>query len=163
MVKVDVEIELPDKPGQLVKVLEAIAKFGGNITSVYHHRERKRGDAIPISVGFEIQEPKRTNNILSAIKKQGFTITRAEFEQKTFDSTVILIGHVFTTGITDTINQIMATKAVVKKVDARIKGVKNVSSVKLTLQANSKEVMKRAIEVTSRICQEKDLRMIRSL
>jgi len=163
MVKVDVEIELPDKPGQLVKVLEAIAKFGGNITSVYHHRERKRGDAVPISVGFEIQEQKRTNNILSSIKKQGFTITRAEFEQKTFDSTVILIGHVFTTGITDTINQIMATKAVVKKVDARIKGVKNVSSVKLTLQANSKEVMKRAIEVTSRICQEKDLRMIRSL
>jgi ACT domain-containing protein len=163
MVKVDVEIELPDKPGQLVKVLDSIAKFGGNITSVYHHRERKKGDAVPISVGFEIREPKKTSSILSTIKRQGFTIKRAEFERKTFDSTIILIGHVFTTGITDTINQIMATKTVVKKVDARIKDVKNVSSVKLTLQANSKEVMKRGIEVINSICREKDLRMIRSI
>lgn len=163
MVKVAIDLELQDKPGQLVKALESIAKFGGNITSVYHHRERMKGEAVPISIGFEIKDPKRTNDIISTIKTQGFTILRTEFEQKTFNATVILIGHVFQANITDTIEQIMATKAIVQKVDARIKGMKNVSSVKFTLQANSAEVIQRAIEVTKKICSEKNLQMIRSL
>ena len=152
MVKVAIDLELQDKPGQLVKALESIAKFGGNINSVYHHRERMKGEAVPISIGFEIKDPKRTNDIISTIKTQGFTILRTEFEQKTFNATV-----------TDTIEQIMATKAIVQKVDARIKGMKNVSSVKFTLQANSAEIIRRAIEVTKKICSEKNLQMIRSL
>ena len=163
MVKVEVELELQDRPGQLVGVLESIARFGGNITSVYHHRERKRGEAVPVSISFDVAETKMARMIVSTIRKLGFTVVRAGIERKAFDATIILVGHVFATNITDTIERIMSTKAVVNKVNARIKSLQEVSSVKFTIQANSRQVLERAINTTKTICQEKDLRLIRSL
>jgi len=40
MAIVSIVVELKDQPGQLLKVLEPISRYGGNIISILHQRDK---------------------------------------------------------------------------------------------------------------------------
>jgi len=48
--KFDLTLGLIDRPGQLIKALEPIAKNGGNIISIIHEREKVSSGYVPVSL-----------------------------------------------------------------------------------------------------------------
>ncbi|MCD6455910.1 MAG: hypothetical protein J7K81_03865, partial [Methanophagales archaeon] len=55
--KISMDIELTDIPGQLVLALKPVSDFGGNILSVLHQRDKKTPSGrIPVQLTLEIEE-----------------------------------------------------------------------------------------------------------
>ena len=156
------DVELEDIPGQLIRVLEPIAKRGGNIVGIVHHRNHARGSLVKVTVSFDLGEPEKLEEIVSEIEGRKIPVLRIGGEKRTYSMTAILIGHVFATNIKDTIDRVMATGATVRKVDARIKSPEEVSSVKLSIEADSAETLTKAYEELKKAGREKDLFIIRS-
>ncbi|GIU91268.1 MAG: threonine ammonia-lyase [Acidimicrobiia bacterium] len=66
----DFRVWIPDQPGQLVRVLQAIAEIGGNVVEVEHHRE---GFGLPfgkveVMIAVETQGPEHTALIREALR-----------------------------------------------------------------------------------------------
>ena len=73
-------IELVDKPGQLKDVSRIIADCGGNVTNVHHERA---GDTESINgcylrIGMETRNYEHVQQIINALKKEGFKIVSSQ-------------------------------------------------------------------------------------
>lgn len=70
------EMELDDKPGELVEVCNVIAQQGANITSVHHDRtaNRKRVNACILKVTLETKNQEHINAIRQELENKGFNI-----------------------------------------------------------------------------------------
>ena len=75
--KCTLNIELPDKPRQLVSVLQIIAACGANVVSVYHEHARASGDVIGCFVRIEIEtrDFMHVKEIKQKIKAAGYSIS----------------------------------------------------------------------------------------
>lgn len=70
-------IELLDKPGQLMDVSRIIAELGGNVISIHHERANE-GSAVNgcyLRIVLETRNYEHIDQIRSALKKNGFKIT----------------------------------------------------------------------------------------
>jgi threonine dehydratase len=74
--KVQFRIVIPDRPGQLQRVLEAIAGTQSNVVAVYHNRTKRH-----VAVGFaevefvlETQDKAHADTLLSMLAAQGFEV-----------------------------------------------------------------------------------------
>lgn len=162
---VRVEMELEDVPGQLVKVLEPISRFGGNIQNVVHQRDRKTPlGRVPVTVIFDIGERARLNRILASLKDMGVRITRVGEREGMIKNTVLLIGHIIHTDIRDTIDRINALRGVmVSDLSLAMGAMGEESSARMTVAADDEKCAKKALELLERIAIEKKLLMITSL
>ncbi len=154
------EIELADEPGQLIKALEPISKFGGNIREIAHLRDQKKGNKLPVVITFDLDRQEDLDRIKHAIKNQNVLITNAGPVKSICKKTVILVGHVFATNIKDTIDRILEKKVVVKEVTARIKRPEEVSTVKFQLEAETEEKLDETVEILRRVGAEKNLFLV---
>ena len=100
-----VRLELDDEPGQLLAALEPIAENGGNLLSVYHERGNvtPRG-RIPVEVDLECP-PDRFDAVLDGLRERGVTITSAGAEEYGGEVTVVLVGHLIETDLSDTLRR----------------------------------------------------------
>ncbi len=73
---VSLDMELDDKPGQLVDVCSVIARLGGNITRVHHDRtlNRKKVNACILRVGLETRNQEHADQIRLALIEKGYNI-----------------------------------------------------------------------------------------
>jgi len=92
--KFDLTIALADRPGQLVKALEPIARNGGNIISIIHEREEPSTGFVPVSLVVDFPSKWNLRETLEDLKKLGVTIIRSEEIIDTTRITVILVGQV---------------------------------------------------------------------
>ena len=69
-----IEMELDDKPGELVEVASVIASLGGNITGVHHDRSANRNkvNACVLRVTMETRDEEHVKEIKSALEQKGF-------------------------------------------------------------------------------------------
>lgn len=69
-------IELIDKPGQLKDVSRIIADCGGNVTSVHHEHtgETESVNGCYLRIAMETRDFRHVNEIIGALKKEGFKI-----------------------------------------------------------------------------------------
>lgn len=155
--KVKLEIELLDEPGQLIKALEPVSNFGGNIREIEHLRDQKRGNILPVAIIFDLDNEDELDKIIQTLKRQNISVIRAEPIRSTSKKTVILVGHVFATNIKDTIDRILETQVVVKEVTARIKRPEEVSTVKFKIEAENEEKLEETIEIIRNIGAKKNL------
>nr|MDO8081742.1 hypothetical protein [Candidatus Freyarchaeota archaeon] len=155
--KMKLEIELLDEPGQLIKALEPVSNFGGNIGEIEHLRDQKKGNKLPVVITFDLDKEDELKNIIQALKKQNISVIRAEPVRSMCKKTVILVGHVFATNIKDTIDRILETHVVVKEVTARIKRPEEVSTVKFKIEAENEEKLDETVEIIREIGAKKDL------
>ena len=152
------EIELADTPGQLIKVIEPISKRGGNFLGIYHLRDRlKESNLVPVVFNFELENYSQLNQIKNDLLEAGLNIIRIESEVGLYYCTVILIGHVYETNIKETIDSILELGVIVRKVDSRILRPEEVSSVKISIQVDSKDKFKKVYELIDEICEKKNL------
>lgn len=155
--KIKLEIELLDEPGQLIKALEPVSKFGGNIGEIDHLRDQKKGNKLPVVITFDLDKEGELKNIIRTLEKQNISVIRAEPIRSTCKKTVILVGHVFATNIKDTIDKILETQVVVKEVTARIKRPEEVSTVKFKIEAENEEKLEETVERIRDIGSKKNL------
>ena len=69
-------IELIDKPGQLQRVSEIIAKLGGNVTSIHHERANEGSDVIGcyLRIVLETRNYQHIEQIKKALSDAGFKL-----------------------------------------------------------------------------------------
>jgi ACT domain-containing protein len=102
--------------------------------------------------------------LINNLEKQGYVIERNKDLTNLVSHSFIMIGHVFETGITNLIEQIFAIPgAIVKSVDARLTSIKDVSTVGFTIGTTDDSAMKKVIHTLERVCEERDLRIIKPL
>lgn len=101
-----VRLELDDEPGELLNALEPIADNGGNLLSISHERGSvtPRG-RIPVEVDLECVG-ERFQAIVGALRDAGVTVIQAGEERYSEAVTVLLVGHLVDTDLSDTLERL---------------------------------------------------------
>jgi len=155
---VTMTLELSDKPGELLSALEPVADNGGNIVSVTHQRgEVTPRGTLPVEITFEIVE-ERLQDVLDSLQKMGIRVAKFGEEKFHESMTVVLVGHLVQTDVTDTIESVEAEG--VKIVDfslAMPDETEETSSARLVVNATCQEKLEQAVETIDEVCERKDL------
>ncbi len=159
-----VRLELVDRPGELLRALRPIADNGGNLLSIFHERGNltPRGH-IPVEVDLEATAD-RFDVIVEALRDEGINVIEAGAERYGEAVTVLLVGHLVGTDLSNTLSRIEdSTAASVTDISLSAPdGADAVSSARLRLAAQSGSV-ETALESIRSIAAEKDLQVVEPL
>jgi len=158
--RITMDLELKDIPGQLVKALEPISDSGGNIVSVVHHHEQRtnRG-TIPLQVVFEMDDG--LDALKEKLESRGIKVVRFNEMRLLERKTVVLVGHIIHSDIRDTIEHIDSTGyAEVVDLAMSMPGISLKSSARIGISATGKAEMKKAMRLLRDIAKQKDLLFI---
>lgn len=156
--RLELEVELPDSPGQLQRVLEIVADHGANVVSVVHLHEKETDGRVPVELIVEVPEPEalrlvdavaREHRLLS-INREGGTVRTA----------VLLVGHVFEADLRQLLDRVFQAGGRVGTVDARIEGQDNPSAVLVTLSADRDDTLQAAVDALEDEAQGAELHLI---
>jgi ACT domain-containing protein len=92
--KFNMTLALADKPGQLLKALEPIARNGGNIVSIIHERDKPVEGYVPVSLIVDFPSQENFKNTINDLRRIGVAIIRFEEVIEKVRLTFILIGRV---------------------------------------------------------------------
>jgi ACT domain-containing protein len=163
-VQVSMKLEMKDSPGQLVAALKPMSDVGGNIIAVIHQREPDLDDdTLNVQIVLELPEG-RLEKLVALLKEQGVHIQRIGEERLLYKRTVILIGHLMHTDLSDTVDQIDSTGfAEVCELAMSMPAVNERSSSRITIKAVSKGDMEAALAILRRVSHQKSLLLIEPL
>jgi ACT domain-containing protein len=158
------KLEMKDSPGQLVAALKPMSEVGGNIIAVIHQREPDLDNKnLNVQIVLELPEG-RMDKLIHLLKDQGVHIQRIGEERLLYKRTVIMIGHLMHTNLSDTVDQIDSTGfAEVSELSMSMPAVNERSSSRITIKALSKDDMAAAIAILRRVSQQKSLLLIEPL
>ncbi len=159
--RLSMDLELQDVPGQLILALEPFSLYKGNIISVVHHRDRKTPwGTIPVRLVFEISRSK-IEKIKDHLKKNNISVVRIGEDRFVKEVSVLLVGHVVDSDLGDTINQIDSTGfAEVMDLCLKMPGIDDPSSAYIKIRATGKEEMSKALAILREVGVQKDLLVI---
>lgn len=161
MMRVSMDLELKDIPGQLILAIQPISEFKGNIVSVIHHREKKtpRG-TIPVQIVFEIDSA-NLEKLNKKLKENGIIIARVGEERLIEKGSVVLIGHIIHSDIRDLIDRIDCTGfAEVVDLDLAMPEINKYSSAYMVIKATGKQELIKAISILRKVAKEKKILVI---
>ncbi|SEH16337.1 ACT domain-containing protein [Natronorubrum sediminis] len=134
-----VRLELVDEPGELLRALAPIADNGGNLLSIHHERGSitPRGH-IPVEVDLE-SPPDRFDGIVDALRDAGVNVIQAGAEHYGEEISVVLVGNIVETDLSDTLSNIESNaNAVVRDLSLTAPdGTEAVSSARIRLAIDS--------------------------
>ncbi len=159
--RLSMDLELQDIPGQLLLALQPLRDCKANIISVVHHRDRKtpRG-MIPVRFVVEMDRSK-IDAVKAQLKENGISVVRAGEDRFIEAISVVLVGHVLDSDLGDTINRIDSTGfAEVMDLSLSMTGVDEPSSAFLKIQATGKAEIQKALTILREVGTEKKLLVI---
>jgi ACT domain-containing protein len=164
VLQVSMKLEMKDSPGQLVAALKPISEVGGNIIAVIHQRDpHSADDTLNVQIVLELHEG-RINKLVSLLKAEGVHIQRIGEERLLYQRTVIMIGHLMHTDLSDTIDRIDRTGfAEVSELSMSMPAINDRSSSRLTIKSVTQNDMEKAIAILRKVAHEKDLLLIEPL
>ncbi|MFQ5800292.1 MAG: ACT domain-containing protein [Candidatus Hydrothermarchaeales archaeon] len=163
--RIELDVELKDRPGQLVRALEPISRLGGNIISVVHIREEltKRG-RVPVHFTIDVENGGILERILEELGERDIWISKVGEVKKKERIKVILIGHVVDTDIRDTIDRLNEIPGImVADMALSMPNPQEETSALMDIEASRPEKIKTAISELESIAHEKSLVVIKSL
>lgn len=159
-----VRLELVDEPGELLRALEPIADRGGNLLSIFHERGNltPRGH-IPVEVDVE-SPPERFDDIVTALREAGINVIQAGQERYGEEVTVLLLGHLVDTDLSDTLSTIQECggASVLDVSLSAPEGTSERSSARIRLAAETGS-LEDALETVRTVAETKDLRVVEPL
>lgn len=159
-----VRLELVDEPGELLRALRPIADNGGNLLSIFHERGNvtPRGH-IPVEVDLEAT-PERFEAIVDALRDAGMNVIQAGQERYSEELTVVLIGHLVNTDLSDTLSRLREeTEGRVTDLSLSApEGADEVSSARIRL-ATEQGAVQPTLDAVRAVADEKELRVIEPL
>ena len=159
--RLSMDLELQDVPGQLLLALQPLKDNKANIISVVHHRDRKtpRG-TIPVRLVVETDRSK-LDTIKTQLKNSGISVVRAGEDRFIEAVSVVLVGHVLDSDLGDTVNRIDSTGfAEVMDLALTMPGVNEPSSAYLKIRATGKTEIQKALGILREVGREKKLLVI---
>lgn len=159
--RLSMDLELQDIPGQLVLSLEPFKTYKGNIISVVHHRDRKTPmGKIPVRLVFEIDKP-NIDKVKNQLEKNGIIVARVGEDRFVEEMSVLLVGHVVHTDLGDTINRIDSTGfAEVEDLCLKMPGIEDPSSAYMRIRATGKEEIEKSLSILREVGLQKNLLVI---
>jgi ACT domain-containing protein len=159
--KVSMDIELEDIPGQLVRALTPVSDLGGNILSVVHQRDRKTpAGRIPVQLVVEMDD-RKLDKLLALLAERGVNVVRAGKERLKESMLVLLIGHIVHSDLRETIDSIDRTGfAEVVALSLSMPGVNEESSASVTISAIGKSELHDALTILERTGKRKEIMVI---
>ena len=157
-------VELEDKPGQLLRVIEPISKLGGNIISVVHDRNRSTPlKRVPVEFTLDI-DPLKLERLIETLRKSGIYVRSYNEIKLSVSTSLLLIGHIIRTDLGDTVNRIDSTGfAEVVDIHISMPHLNRPSTAILTISAKSEEHLKKAVEILKGVCKDKGILVIEPL
>ena len=159
--RLSMDLELQDIPGQLLLALQPLKDNKANIISVVHHRERKtpRG-MIPVRFVVEMDRSK-LDVVKNQLKNSGITVVRAGEDRFIEAVSVVLVGHIINSDLGDTIRRIDSTGfAEVMDLALSMPGIDEPSSAYLRIRATGKAEIQKSLTLLREIGAEKKLLVI---
>jgi ACT domain-containing protein len=158
------KLEMKDTPGQLVAALKPISEVGGNIIAVIHQREPAvTADSIDVQIMLELPED-NLDTLIHLIQEQGVNILRIGKERMFLRHSVILIGHLMHTDLSDTVDNIDSSGyAEVAELAMVMPAIDEPSSAKITLKSANAENMKKALKILRNVAEQKNILIIEPL
>ncbi len=159
--RLSMDLELQDVPGQLLLALQPLKDNKANIISVVHHRERKtpRG-TIPVRFVVEMDRSK-IEIVKEQLKSSGITVVRAGEDRFIEAVSVVLVGHVLDSDLGDTVKRIDSTGfAEVMDLALTMPGVDEPSSAYLKIRTTGKAEIQKALTILRDVGAEKKLLVI---
>ncbi|MDY0267116.1 MAG: amino acid-binding protein [Methanimicrococcus sp.] len=163
--KVTMDIELKDEPGQLILALEPVSRNNANLISVFHYHKtnsntKKGGEKLQVQLVLDAKGPV-IEKIKEDMEKTGIRILRIGEEKYGETLTILMIGHVVNTDIRDTISRIDETRiAEVISMSLSMPEIDKPTSAAVTINAIGKEEMKKTIALLKEITKEKNIQLI---
>ncbi|TFG56045.1 MAG: hypothetical protein E4H30_05585 [Methanomassiliicoccus sp.] len=90
--RVNVDLRLKDKPGQLIKALEPISLNEGNIVGVIHDHEQVTGGRISVNMTFEARDQHSLDAIFAMWKERGVEVAKMGEIYRTYVAEYLLVG-----------------------------------------------------------------------
>ena len=142
--RVNVDIQLKDIPGQLIGALEPISKHDGNIRGVVHRHDMVSGGKIAINLTFEVGNQKALDNILSDWKEREVDVLKIDHLFETFKLDYVIVGDLPPTEVRKIIEGIQALGDV-ESIDIRysVSGSKDRAAL-ISGKVRNKDVIKKA-------------------
>ena len=162
-------LELKDVPGQLVEALEPFSKYGTNIISVAHHREKKTPKGtVPVEISVETdsedEDKERLDEVIAELEERGVEIVSVGKERLEESFSIIMIGHIVHKGIREMIDLIDDTGfAEVIDLDLSMPGINERSSARFFIKAAGKKYASKTVELMEEAAEEKDLKIIKEM
>lgn len=160
---IELKAKLPDKPGTLIRMLKPISDNAGNISTVMHMHEEKRGGKVPVIVRFELPVnsiEEKLQQITTELQSQSIEIVEITNLNVTKEVlTAIMTGHVFETDFVDTYKRINSAGGKISRIEAMFTDPKDISNVKFDLQCDKADI-KKILEELRTIVHEKNLTLI---
>ena len=163
--EVNIVVRLPDRPGSLIELIKPISDNGGNIFGILHYHDKKINNKIPVEVTFELNEELRDislENIQKELFEKNIPIEKITFGAKKRHFVIIITGHVFDTDVPDTIKRLAAKGIKTTELQAKFTELEDVSNVRFKFEVPETIEEKEFIEELKKICDEKDLSLIRA-
>ncbi|MDI6719511.1 MAG: amino acid-binding protein [Methanomicrobiales archaeon] len=158
------KLEMKDTPGQLVNALKPISDAGGNIIAIVHQREPQTSkETIDVQVVVELAE-KRLPDLLELFKRHGIHVQRIGKERLVHRRSLIMIGHIMHTDLSDTVDQIDRTGfAEVSELSMVMPEIQEPSTARITIKSRSESDMASALDILRRVAKRKDLLIVEPL
>lgn len=158
------KLEIQDKPGQLVAALKPISDLGGNIKSVIHERDPFNDTGfLDVRILLEMPEGK-IQTMTDSLKKEGVNILRINEERLLIRKSVILIGHLLHTDLSDTVDKIDNTGfAEVGELSMNMPSINEPTSAKMTIISDNINNLERAMDILKEVADNKDILVIEPL
>lgn len=159
--RLSMDLELQDIPGQLLLALQPLKENKANIISVVHHRDRKtpRG-MIPVRFVVEMDRSK-IEALQTKLIESGISVVRAGEDRFMESVSVVLVGHVLDSDLGDTVKRIDSTGfAEVMDLALTMPGVDEPSSAFMKIRATGKAEIQKALTILREVCKEKKLLVI---
>jgi ACT domain-containing protein len=158
------KLEMKDTPGQLVSVLEPISECGGNIIAVIHQRDpESESDTLDVQIVLDLPAG-RLPALIDQIKERGVDILRIGEERLLHKRSLIMIGHIMHTDISDTVDQIDRTGfAEVSELSLMMPAINERSSARITIKTANRIDMESAVTILRRVAGKKELLVVEPL
>ena len=163
--KVTMDIELKDEPGQLILALEPVSNNKANLISVFHYHKvsgmtKAGGGKVHVQLVLDAKV-----SVIEKIKvdmeKAGIRILRIGEEKYRETIKVVVIGHVVDTDIRDTISRIDITGiAEVTDMSLSMPEIDKPTSAVITISAIGTAELKKIVAILKETAEEKNLLLV---
>ncbi len=164
MTNLTMVVELEDKPGQLIKVLEPISKLGGNVVSITHRRDEITPlGRIPVRIAVQIDESKM-DRLLREIEERGVIVRSFNRVRHVVTLPLLLIGHIIHTDLRETVNAIDKTGfAEVVEMKIVMPELNKPSTAFIKVSAVNEEKLMESVKILKDVCKSKGIKVIEPL
>ncbi len=165
MIQIALVLKLKDSPGALLEALKPISEHGGNIVSIIHLREEKKGEDVPAVINFQVSDSDQLNDVLKGVGETARIIEvrkdgKLHMKKKSFS--VILVGHIMESNAKDTLDRLMAAGAGISNFELDMDGKESHSTAIMKIDVEKKDYSKIREEL-KKISREKSLLMVREI